>query len=238
MKQKWIDLSLRNLTERKNDLEKYAEIIDQVHSVNVATDVAFQRKFTYFYKVRRDEEWRKTFFRLFEECKGMDDLTFEYILRTIYEMTGRIEASFSSKMFAALHTQMPIWDRIVLEKLRMKPGAYQDKEKRLKEAVDIYHQIEYWYQGFLQSESSRDFIEAFDTVFPEYREFSDVKKIDFLIWAGGETGPLPQKVIKIDGCVEVPPTVTEDELMEKFIAFIEDNHWYFGGGIYEVKDEA
>lgn len=52
----------------------------------------------------------------------------------------------------------------------------------------------------------------------------------------GDDNPIPQKVIKIDGCVEVPPTVTEDEIMDKFIKFVEANHWHFGGGVQEFED--
>lgn len=157
-------------------------------------------------------------------------------MRRIFNLTGRIEASFSSKMLATLNPQMPIWDSIVISKLGIKTVAYSDKEKRLKEAVHIYHQIDYWYQGFLQSNGSQAFIEAFDKEFPKYKNFSDVKKVDFLIWGSGDDNPIPQKVIKIDGCVEVPPIVTEHDVMDKFIKFVEANHWYFGGGVQEVKD--
>ena len=38
------------------------------------------------------------------------------------------------------------------------------------------------------------------------------------------------KEIHIDGCVTIPMNVTHDEFLEKFIKFIEDNGWYFGGG--------
>lgn len=44
------------------------------------------------------------------------------------------------------------------------------------------------------------------------------------------------KIIKIDGCIEVPPELTEDEFLDKFIKFIEDNGWYFGGGTQMVED--
>lgn len=38
------------------------------------------------------------------------------------------------------------------------------------------------------------------------------------------------KEIEIEGCVTIPTNVTHDEFLEKFIKFLEDNNWYFGGG--------
>lgn len=43
--------------------------------------------------------------------------------------------------------------------------------------------------------------------------------------------------IEINGCVTLPKIVTEDQFYEKFIGFIETNHWYFGGGINIVEEE-
>ena len=227
--------AIENLENRKKDVENYSDIMKRVWDVDVSSDVNFQRKFTHFYRLRRNDEFRKEYYILFEKCKSKPDLSFEFILRDIFEKTGRIEASFSSKMLATINPDMPIWDSIVLSKLNMKPGAYQDKEKRLVEAVELYREIEYWYKGFMQSEGSADFLNAFDEAFPEYQWFSSTKKVDFLLWGSGDANPLSQRVIEINGCVEVPQTVTADEFMDKFITFIEDNHWYFGGGVKEVK---
>jgi len=225
--------TIRNLKERKQDIEKYADILKKVSSVDIANDENFQKEFTYFYRVRRNDDWRKSFYALFSECRDKKGLSFDYILREIYRLTGRIEASFSSKLFATLNPDMPIWDSIVLSKLRMSPEKTKNKEKRLSEAVETYHELDYWYRGFLQSKGSKDFIKAFDKAFPEYKWFSSVKKIDFILWGSGDADPLPQKTIEINGCVEVPLTVSEDEFMDKFIRFIKDNHWYFGGGVKE-----
>lgn len=82
----------------------------------------------------------------------------------------------------AKDNRMPVWDSIVLSKLRIKPSAYQDKEKRLAEAVRIYQEIDYWYKGFLQSEGSAGVLNAFDEAFPEYQNFTPVKKVDFLFY--------------------------------------------------------
>ena len=52
----------------------------------------------------------------------------------------------------------------------------------------------------------------------------------------GERNMDHTKEIEIEGCVEVPIELTMDEFMDKFIAFIEENGWYFGGGMNEIVD--
>ena len=44
------------------------------------------------------------------------------------------------------------------------------------------------------------------------------------------------KEIEIQGCIEIQPDVSSDEVIDKFIAFIEANGWYFGGGFRTVVD--
>lgn len=36
--------------------------------------------------------------------------------------------------------------------------------------------------------------------------------------------------------MEVPVELSEDEFMDKFISFIEENGWLFGGGINTILD--
>ena len=45
-----------------------------------------------------------------------------------------------------------------------------------------------------------------------------------------------RKEIEIGGCLEVPPEMTMDEFTDAFIAFIESQGWYFGGGFREIVD--
>ncbi len=44
------------------------------------------------------------------------------------------------------------------------------------------------------------------------------------------------KEIEMQGCIEIPPEVSQDEVCDKLIAFIEANGWYFGGGFRTVID--
>ena len=44
------------------------------------------------------------------------------------------------------------------------------------------------------------------------------------------------KEIEIQGCVTVPEHVSMDDFVDKFIAFIEENGWSFGGGYRTIVD--
>ena len=44
------------------------------------------------------------------------------------------------------------------------------------------------------------------------------------------------KEIEINGCVEIPPEMTEDEFTNEFLAFVEARGWRFGGGFREIVD--
>ena len=44
------------------------------------------------------------------------------------------------------------------------------------------------------------------------------------------------KEIEIQGCITIPKDVSMDEVIDKFIAFIEKNEWSFGGGYKTIID--
>lgn len=100
----------------------------------------------------------------------------------MYDATGNIEASFSSKMLATINPDMPIWDRYVVKNLCLKMRG-KTKKDQLTCAVDLYEQMLCWYKGFLQTENGKDCIKEFDRTMPGYIWMSDVKKIDFYLWS-------------------------------------------------------
>lgn len=51
----------------------------------------------------------------------------------------------------------------------------------------------------------------------------------------GDDSYTTSKEIEINGCISVQEFCTEDEVLDKFIHFIESNHWYFGGGVKSSK---
>ncbi|MCC8157499.1 MAG: hypothetical protein LIO54_09525 [Oscillospiraceae bacterium] len=166
--------------EKQLNMTYYAEIMQTFRLVDVSADADFQRAFVFFYRVRRGAAWRAAYFRRMEDAKksGAD---FAGVLTYLYEQTGNVEPSFTSKMLATLDPAMPIWDSIVLSHLGLELTG-KNKEDKLQNAVAVYDQLCGWYKDFLQTPEARENIAAFDGALPRYRWLSDTKKIDFLMW--------------------------------------------------------
>lgn len=172
---------IENRIAESMGFEKYKQILDMVRRTDVSSDPEFQRSFNGFYRVRRNAEWRKVYYNLFERVKDSNP-SFEFIIRTMYEATGNMEPSFSSKMLATINADMPIWDRYVVQNLCLNMKG-RTKEDQLKSAVDLYYQMIQWYEKFLQTDNGRNCITEFDRTLPGYVWMSDVKKIDFYLWS-------------------------------------------------------
>ena len=172
---------LRRRLAESLGLDCYVKIMNDVRKTNVSTDGTFQRMFNGFYLVRRNEDWRRVYYDLFEVSK--DDVpSFGYIIRYLYEKTGNIEGSFSSKLLATLCPDKPIWDRYVTENLGLKLKG-KSKAEQLDNAIRLYEEIESWYRDFLTTEKAAECIAAFDRALPDYTGISPIKKIDCFLWS-------------------------------------------------------
>ena len=160
---------------------KYKLIMERVRNTDVSSDEDFQRTFNSYYRIRRNEEWQTIYYDLFEKIKDSQP-SFEQIIRTLYKNTGNIEASFSSKMLATINSDMPIWDRYVVNNLCLKVKG-KTKEEQLSCTVNLYDQMVRWYRTFLDTPNGKECIKEFDRILPEYMWMSSVKKIDFYLWS-------------------------------------------------------
>ena len=172
---------LQNRLAESMGLDSYQFIVNQVRKNNVSTDAHFQRTFNGFYMVRRNETWRKVYYEYFEQAKTRFP-TFADILIHMYERTGNVEPSFSSKMLATICPQKPIWDRYVLQNLNMQLEGSTAQQK-LENAISLYADIEKWYENFLQTAKAQECIDAFDRALPDYKWVSSIKKIDCFLWS-------------------------------------------------------
>ena len=88
-------------------LEGYARIQRVVRETDVSSDADFQRFYNRSYRVRRNAEWRASYYAIMEREKPNPGASFESVLREMHELTGNVEASFTSKMIATLHPDRP-----------------------------------------------------------------------------------------------------------------------------------
>lgn len=174
-----MDRAFEKLHKREKDISAYKLIMSIADSPG---NPAFQRKYTGFYRLRRNEEWRREYFRLMDFFGKSGEPTFEEILLCLYQATGNIECSFSSKMLATINPDMPIWDSKVLKALQLRLKG-KDPETRISNAVVLYESICHWYEVFLQTKTGKDMIQRFDREFPKFKDMPVTKKVDFILWA-------------------------------------------------------
>lgn len=95
----------------------YSWLQRSLHSVNVAEDREFQRKFTGYYRVRfLKAAPRQKLFDLLEESKKLP-AHFGSILEKLSAATGRMEESFASKLAATIDPNLPVIDSWVRDNL-------------------------------------------------------------------------------------------------------------------------
>ena len=166
-------------THKIKEINKYVFLMKNLQMVNLENDRAYQRTFNGFYKVRRNAAWQQIYYKMFEEEKKGEP-SFEKIICEIWNKTGRIEPSFSSKMAATIHPDLPVWDKYVLQNLHLKLEG--TGKLRLKNAIVLYDEIIQFYRDFLQTDEALRAIEIFDQSLSDYAWITPTKKIDLILW--------------------------------------------------------
>ena len=172
---------ISKMLKKSFGIDRYTFIIKELSKRDISKDTNYQRFFNAFYVVRRDHKWRKIYYEYFESQKHNKNLTFEMVIRYLYEKTGQVEASFSSKLLSTVNPNMPIWDAFVLKNLgiKMKTGKPLN---RMDQAIKRYRDIHETYIRLVKSEWGKSTIAKFNEVLPDARWISDTKKVDFFIW--------------------------------------------------------
>ena len=101
------EIVISSMVRKSFGIDKYNFIIKKLSIRDISEDNDYQKIFNAFYVVRRNSKWRKIYYEFFESQKNNKLLTFEIILRYLYEKTGQVEASFSSKLLSTVNPQMP-----------------------------------------------------------------------------------------------------------------------------------
>ena len=81
-----IQQALAGLRKREKGLITYEKIMSSYKNINLSEDMSFQRMFNGFYRIRRNEDWRKFYYENFEKWKNEGTPTFPLILETFYHL--------------------------------------------------------------------------------------------------------------------------------------------------------
>ena len=205
-------LALKRISAADISISKYAEIQkfinekndpNELDEKNQLTDKAkkFQTLFNGYYKVRRNEAWRKKYYEVFSDYavgKKKDKVSFGNILDDLKQLKTKkgsesCEASFASKMLATLDPAKPVLDNNVLTALGLdrrfskEVSNERDPKEKFKNAKALYAELEAAYTELLKGDSAKAYIKIYDEkVTSETKNMADAKKIDLLLWSLGQ----------------------------------------------------
>jgi hypothetical protein len=150
-----------------------------VHTCDVSVEREFQRRFTGFYRVRRNDTWRRAYFGLLEASK-QGGVSFRCALTSLLEDTHQIEASFASKLVATIDDSQPVIDSVVLKHvgLRLPPASTPE---RISRVVDVFESLSHWYQEQLCHPRGIATVRLFREAYPA-AHVSDLKALDLVLW--------------------------------------------------------
>ena len=183
--EKSFDGVFKSLAERRRDLQKYTYLLDVLRQTDTSTDIGFQSVFESFYVVRaRNGEWLDACFTILEREKNNTAVCFESVLKELLCKTGRMEASFSSKIIATINPRLPVWDRWVLHNLNLKKVYGNSKDPRyLARCVDRYGQIHRTVTTIVkEGPNFHKWVSRLDEAYPAFAHFTEVKKLDLFLW--------------------------------------------------------
>jgi hypothetical protein len=170
------------LPKIEKPLKKYLWLQERAKLANPEDDDEFCRKFSGFYRVRRGADWRRAYFSLLGEMRdGHAD--FRTCLTRLYDKTGRVEASFTSKLVATLDPTLPVLDSVVLRHLHLKLPVWNDTD-RLKQSAAIYQNLIDKMTEIIDSLAGKRVIAAFRQYSNDFRNagITDMKIVDLIFW--------------------------------------------------------
>lgn len=161
-------------------LKKYCWLQASLAEADVAHDREFQTKFNAFYRVRRNSAWQSAFYSLLQANKSKRQ-SFADVLRALHAVTGRVEASFASKLVASVDPDMPVIDAFVLKNLGLRlprAGPVVIRSARIVELHDLIRQI---FSDYLKRDIGQHLVARFEESYPDHH-VTRVKMLDLILW--------------------------------------------------------
>lgn len=169
------------LARLQEPVERYRKTLDGLLTRDVSSDKTYRTNFTRFYRLRLPRtECYDHYFNLLERSKHQVDVRFADVLADLQTNTGRIEASFASKLVATVNPQRPVIDRIVLAALGERLPGYWIPN-RSEQVIALYERLHTRFRQMQQDERFELLRSRFTADFSGYG-FTDLKILDLLIW--------------------------------------------------------
>ena len=185
-------INLKNVTKEQKDyfrecLQKYCFIMEQKSKIPLSEE--FKNSYINFYlKARRlKNEYKPKYFK--ELSKRIKDNNisaedFENILNKLNKITDAWEISITSKLMHTINPDLPIFDSKVKNYLTkcedVSLSIYGKGEQRKQTVLRAWSNLNDWYKDIEKKKAK--WITWFDKEFPEYKDITPVKKVDFIIF--------------------------------------------------------
>lgn len=160
-------------------LQKYSWLQAELRQRDVSHDGEYQRRFNGFYRVRRDAGWRQAFFAMLEMGKSTP-VSIADVLDRLHTATGRVEASFASKLVATLDPSQPVIDSVVLGNLGLRLPNGEPSE-RIRRIEALHGRLRDCFSGYLATPEGRELVVQFTAAYPAF-PISETKMLDLVLW--------------------------------------------------------
>ena len=114
------------------------------------------------------------------EKSKRDGISFDRALADLFNRTGRLEASFASKLVATIDPNQPVIDSVVLRRFGLRL-PYHSAPDRLQRVIRVYEQLSDGYARLMGLPIGVMMRERFASAFPG-KEITELKKIDLILW--------------------------------------------------------
>ena len=177
-------------------LNVYRELIEV--TPERAADADYQSKYKQFYRMywwgvrkTKKEFIDRGYFKLLGE-QTQAKRSFQDVMKELFELTGRRESSFSSKILATADPHEPVIDSVVKAELGIR-DPYRKAPDVFEQWARIYDDLRTLYRELLASQAGCEVIERFDRALSLFSDLTPEKKIDFLLWKGSRLPGVAKK---------------------------------------------
>lgn len=164
-------------------LGTYSCLQKRLQKTSVATDLSYQSTYGDFYRFRRIDG--PSYFRILQREKLNRSVCFDDVLREL--SPERVQLSFASKLVATVNPDKPVYDSHVREVFAthgIRFGTYHGKkmEKKLEKAIENYRLLVDTTRALVENPDFANLRDSFDKRFHDFRDFTDIKKLDAYMW--------------------------------------------------------
>lgn len=173
--------NLKNALDRLDEsVYRYCEIKKKCKGSRNFKNPTFRKSFNGFYRIRRSKVWQDYYYEQLAKGAKKGNLSFDNLLKKLHKQTGKIEASYCSKLIATIDPSKPVIDKYVLKNIGAKLPHSKSKN-RMEKICGLYEEMCMKYSEFLKTDFGKQSVKEFNERFNKCK-VHDTKILDFILW--------------------------------------------------------